>query len=46
MITTAGSPPRAAAGLDRHMKQTGSTFAEAFTALSGNGGPMTLLEEE
>ena len=39
-------PIRAAAGLDRFTKATGSTFAEAFTALSGKGGPIILIEEE
>ena len=38
-------PIQAAAGLDRHMKRTGCTFAEAFAALSGKGGPMILIEE-
>jgi hypothetical protein len=27
------------------MKRTGATFAEAFTALSGKGGPIILIEE-
>jgi hypothetical protein len=33
-------------GLDHCMKATGATFAEAFTALSGKGGPIILIEEE
>jgi hypothetical protein len=39
-------PIQAAAGLDRCIKATGSTFAEAFTALTGKGGPIILIEEE
>jgi len=40
------APIQAAAGLDRYIKATGSTFAEAFTALSGKGGPIILIEQE
>jgi hypothetical protein len=39
-------PIQAAAGLDRYIRATGSTFAEAFTALSGKGGQIILIEEE
>jgi hypothetical protein len=39
-------PIQAAAGLDRYMKATGSTFAQAFAALSGKGGPIILIEDE
>ena len=39
-------PIQAAAGLDRYMRAKGCTFAEAFMALSGKGGPMILIEEE
>ena len=39
-------PIQAAAGLERYMRQHGCTFAAAFTALTGRGGPITLLEEE
>ena len=39
-------PIQAAAGLDRYIKATGATFAEAFAALSGNGGPIILIEAE
>ena len=39
-------PIQAAAGLDRYIKATGSTFAEAFTALSGKRGPIILIDEE
>jgi hypothetical protein len=39
-------PIQAVAGLDRHIKATGSTFAEAFAALSGKGGPIILIEKE
>jgi hypothetical protein len=39
-------PIQAAAGLDRYIKATGCTFAEAFAALSGKGGPIILIEKE
>jgi hypothetical protein len=39
-------PIQAAAGLDRYIKATEATFAEAFTALSGKGGPIILIEQE
>jgi hypothetical protein len=39
-------PIQAAAGLDRYIRATGCTFAEAFTALSGKGGPIILIDEE
>jgi hypothetical protein len=39
-------PIQAAAGLDRYIQATGSTFAEAFTALSGKGGPIILIEAQ
>jgi hypothetical protein len=39
-------PIQAAAALDRYMERTGSTFAEAFAALSGKGGPIILIDEE
>ena len=39
-------PIQAAAGLDRYMRQHDCTFAEAFTALTGRGGPIILLDEE
>jgi hypothetical protein len=39
-------PIQAAAGLGRYIKGTGSTFAEAFTALSGKGGPIILIAKE
>jgi hypothetical protein len=39
-------PIQAAAGLDRYIKATGSTFAEAFTALSSKGGPIILIEPQ
>jgi hypothetical protein len=32
--------------LDRYIKATGSTSAEAFAALSGKGGPIILIEAE
>jgi hypothetical protein len=38
-------PIQAAAGLDRYIKATGSAFAGAFTALSGKGGPIILIEQ-
>lgn len=38
-------PIQAAAILDRYIKATGSRFAEAFTALSGKGGPIILIEK-
>jgi hypothetical protein len=38
-------PIQAAAGLDRYIKAKGCTFAEAFAALSGTGGPIILLEK-
>jgi hypothetical protein len=38
-------PIQAAAGLDPYIKATGSTFAEAFAALSRKGGPIILMEE-
>ena len=37
-------PIQAAAGLDRYIERYGCTFAEAFAALSGPGGPMILIE--
>jgi hypothetical protein len=39
-------PIQAAAGLDRYIRATGSTVAEAFTALCGKGGPIIFIEEE
>ena len=39
-------PIQAAAGLDRYIRLHGCTFAEAFKALSGPGGPMILIERE
>jgi hypothetical protein len=39
-------PIQAAAGLERYIRATGSTFAEAFTALSGKGGSIILIGEE
>jgi hypothetical protein len=39
-------PIQAAIGLDRNIKATGSTFAEAFVALSGKGGPIIMLDDE
>ena len=39
-------PIQAAAGLDRYMKRTGATFAEAFMALTGERGPIILIEDE
>jgi hypothetical protein len=39
-------PIQAAAGLDRYIKARGCTFAEAYAALSGEGGPIIPLEEE
>jgi hypothetical protein len=39
-------PIQASAGLDRYIKATGSTFAEAFAALSRKGGPIILIEEQ
>jgi hypothetical protein len=39
-------PIQAAGGLDRYMRATGSTFAEAFAALSGKDGPIILIDEE
>ena len=39
-------PIQAAAGLDRYMRATDATFAEAFVALSRKGGPLMVLEEE
>jgi len=37
-------PVQAAWGLDRYIQRNGSTFAEAFIALT-NGGPIILIEE-
>ena len=39
-------PIQAAAGLDRYITATGATFAEAFTALTGEHGPIILVEED
>jgi hypothetical protein len=37
-------PIQAAVALDRYVRATGSTFAEAFTALSSKRGPIILIE--
>jgi hypothetical protein len=39
-------PVQAAAGLERYMRAHGVSFAEAFGALTGPGGPIILLDEE
>ena len=39
-------PIQAAAALDRYVRTTGCTFAEAFTALTGKRGPIILIAEE
>ena len=38
-------PIQAAAGLERYMRVHGCTFAEAFSVLTGPGGPLILLDE-
>jgi len=38
-------PTKAAVGFDRYIKATGSTVAEAFTALSAKVGPIIMIEE-
>jgi hypothetical protein len=39
-------PIQAAAGLDRYIRATGSTFAEAFAALSAKWAPIILIDDE
>ena len=39
-------PIQAAAALDRYVRTPGCTFAEAFTALTGQRGPIILIERE
>ena len=38
-------PVQAAVALERYMRSHDATFAEAFRALTGRGGPIILLDE-
>ena len=38
-------PIQTAAGLDRYIKATGATSAEAFSTLIGERGPIILIEQ-